>query len=160
VNGIRLMEVLLNYKWNVYKIFNNGKRAKAPITSFECNEDNVEAFFEEEVKKNFTEKLQLLQFAFLRADLSQERQFEEAEQKKEKILALKRKIFARLGAGRTTYDGPMTGALILSRDTGWKWQWVLLKSASHGFIVGISPTFENDKEADKWMEHQVELYGT
>ena len=150
----------MNYNWNVYKIFNNGKRAKAPFISFECAENKVEAFFEKNIKIGLDEKLQLGQFTILRADLSQHRKFEEEEQEREKFLALKRKIFARLGAGKTTYDGPIAGALLFSKDTGWKWQWVLLKSASHVFIVGISPKFINDKEADKWMGHQVELYGT
>ena len=34
------MEVLLNYNWNVYKVFKNGRRAKTPFHVFE--HDNPE----------------------------------------------------------------------------------------------------------------------
>ena len=74
----------MNYNWNVYKIFNNGKRAKAPFISFECAENKVEAFFEKNIKIDLDEKLQLGQFTILRADLSQHRKFEEEEQEREK----------------------------------------------------------------------------
>ena len=47
------MEELLNYNWNVYKLFKSGKRAKAPFMTFEHCESDAEEFFEEEVKKNF-----------------------------------------------------------------------------------------------------------
>ena len=30
----------MKYNWNVYKVFKNGKRAKAPITDFEATEDD------------------------------------------------------------------------------------------------------------------------
>jgi len=46
----------LNYNWNVYKIFKNGKRAKAPITQFESSEEDHVSFFEEEVRKNLIEQ--------------------------------------------------------------------------------------------------------
>ena len=43
MNGTQLMEELLSYNWNVYKVFKNGKRAKAPLMSFTYdNEETVE----------------------------------------------------------------------------------------------------------------------
>ena len=69
--GILLMEEHLNYNWNVYKIFKNGNRAQAPFMTFEHCESDAEEYFEEEVKKNFTKKLQQAQFMIMRADKPQ-----------------------------------------------------------------------------------------
>ena len=45
------MEKALNYNWNVYKVFKNGNRAKAPLTSFESSEEDAQTHFEHIVKK-------------------------------------------------------------------------------------------------------------
>ena len=47
----------MNYNWNVYKIFKNGKRAKAPIAQFEATEDEHISFFENNIKNNLDKKL-------------------------------------------------------------------------------------------------------
>ena len=46
------MERALSYNWNVYKVFKNGSRAKAPITTFECDEITMEEHFNNVIKKN------------------------------------------------------------------------------------------------------------
>ena len=52
------MEEPLSYKWNVYKIFNNGKRAKAPMHTFTyADEDKVREYFDAVVQENFEEKI-------------------------------------------------------------------------------------------------------
>ena len=46
------MEKALSYNWNVYKVFKNGNRAKAPMTTFECDEVTMEEHFNNVIKKN------------------------------------------------------------------------------------------------------------
>ena len=45
------MEVLLSYNWNVYKLFSNGNRAKAPFAVVEGEDCESESFMTK-VKKN------------------------------------------------------------------------------------------------------------
>ena len=52
-NGTQSKEKALSYNWNVYKVFKNGKRAKAPITNFKAEEENYKDYFESKIKKNF-----------------------------------------------------------------------------------------------------------
>jgi hypothetical protein len=67
----------LSYNWNVYKIFNNGRRAKAPMYTFTyADEDKVQEYFDAVVKENFEEKIRRWNFTLLRADLPQERKAE------------------------------------------------------------------------------------
>ena len=42
----------MSYNWNVYKVFKNGNRAKAPVTTFECDEVTMEEHFNNVIKKN------------------------------------------------------------------------------------------------------------
>ena len=50
--------------WNVYKVFKNGKRAKAPLMTFERKGkiQEVTHYFNENIKKNFNEKNRGLKF--------------------------------------------------------------------------------------------------
>ena len=78
----------MSYNWNVYKIFNNGKRAKAPMHTFVyADEDKVKEYFDVVVKENFTEKIRRCDFELLRADLPQDRKAEVVdEEAKKRIL--------------------------------------------------------------------------
>jgi len=84
MNGILSTEELLNYNWNVYKVFKNGKRAKAPLTEFEAAEDNHLEYFENEVKKNFNGSLKWSMYEVIRSDLPQERAAEQIDEEQEK----------------------------------------------------------------------------
>jgi len=150
----------LNHNWNVYKIFINGRRAKAPCVMFESeNEETAHALFKRDILQTLSAKEQKSKFCIVRADLPQERQFEGGLLEERKKSRIKQKVFARLMDGKTTYEGPMEGGLLYSDDTGWEWQWAIMTAANHRFITAISPKFKSGKEADKWMEHQLLLYG-
>jgi hypothetical protein len=62
-------------EWHAYKVFKNGKRAKAPVKSFAYEGSNVSAIehFEANIKKNFNEKNRGLNYILLRGDQPQER---------------------------------------------------------------------------------------
>ena len=69
----------MSSNWNVYKLFKNGKRAKAPIHTFSHNGDNstVDDYFKELEIKNlvekYGEKIKKFDFKILNANNTQER---------------------------------------------------------------------------------------
>ena len=148
----------MNYTWNVYKLFKNGKRAKLPLTTFECtgDENKADEHFQAVILENFKEKNQEkyrdLKYAILRSDLPQDRniQHDEALQK-QKI------IFARLarGSGIKERRGFSCG-LIFAKRTNWQWQWCALQSGTNQVLAELSPQFKTHTEADAWMTEQVQ----
>ena len=149
--GILLTEEHLNYNWNVYKIFKSGNRAKAPFMTFEHCESDAEEFFEEEVKKNFTKKLQQTQFMIMRADKPQTTP---ADPRKKYLLSQKRVIQKQLSDGLKQKRN-LSWGLILSKESHWKWQWAVLESATNRYVAAISPLFKDQKGAHEWMEQQI-----
>ena len=150
------MEVPLN--WNVYKVFKNGKRAKAPLTTFEYeDENNVNQYFESEIKKKFSEKIRDMKFILLRGDKPQEREEEKTNKKEEEALQKQGLVLGRfLKKSSVKNRHRVVGGLIFASATHWKWQWCALEAASNNFIAGLSPRFDNATEAHKWMDQQVQ----
>jgi len=109
--------------WNVYKVFKNGKRAKAPLMSFTCNnEATVEEYFESEIKKNFNEKNRELKFILLREDVNQERPAEQTDKLKEDALKKQTLILSRFVKKATiNTKHKVVGGLIFAAATNWKW---------------------------------------
>ena len=53
------------------------------------------------------------------------------------------------------------GALMMSKDTDWKWAWCLVQPATHNFIAMVSETFEKRKEATAWIPTEYQkMMGT
>mgnify|MGYP003151890490 CR=1 FL=1 len=144
--------------WNVYKVFKNGKRAKAPIMSFAYdNEDTVEEYFKGEIKKNFNEKIRELTYILLRGDTNQERPAEQTDKLKEDVLKKQTLVLARLVKDASiTTKYKVVGGLIFARATNWKWQWCALEGGTNNFIAGLSPRFDNPSEAHAWMSDQTQ----
>ena len=143
--------------WNVYKIFKNGKRAKAPMTTFEYDGSETEAiaYFQVEILENFKEKYRELNYSLLRSDLSQIRYDPNAEENE----ILRKQILVLGRAARKkgiTHTYKTTGGLIFASATNWKWQWCVLEGATNNYIAGLSPRFDNPSEAEKWMERQIQ----
>ena len=143
--------------WNVYKMFKNGKRAKAPVTVFEFDGDSnsAEEHFRAVVLENFKEKYRDMRYSILRVDLPQERSDlnkEDDELRRKQILVL----------GRVARDKGLSfkrktiGGLIFAAATRWKWQWCILESGTCNFLAGLSPRFNNSLEADAWMTEQIQ----
>ena len=147
----------MSYSWNVYKLFSNGNRAKTPFAVVE-GEDCESEGFTNMVRKNLEEKFgakaALTKYKIMRADLPQE---ERADEEEKKNLVLRNRVLSTkinalgidLGNKRTT------GALVMSGDTNWKWQWCVLRMSSNQFIAALSPEFDSAELAQNWMEKET-----
>ena len=150
-----------NSTWNVYKIFAGGKRAKKSIFSFEHEDEaTVNDFFQQNIKSTFTIKQQKSEYSLLRADLPQERA--EKSQSEEQLVSMARsKVLREL---LKTMDKSSIAekntqfALLMAAQTEWKWQWAVLEAGTLQYLLGVSPIFENHKEAADWMEKKVINY--
>jgi len=149
----------LSYNWNVYKLFSNGNRAKAPFAVLEGEDCESESFMYK-VRKNLEEKFgakaALTKYKIMRADLPQE---ERADVEKEKNLVLRNRVLStKINAlGLDLQNKRTTGALVMSKDTNWKWQWCVLRMSSNQFIAALSPEFDSAENAQDWMKSEIEL---
>jgi hypothetical protein len=152
------MEEHLSYSWNVYKLFSNGNRAKAPFAMLEsenCESEGFCAMVKKNLEEKFGEKAALTKYKIMRADLPQEERVDDEERKnlvlRNRVLALK---ITALGVDLQKMK--TTGALVMSPDTNWKWQWCVLRMASNQFIAALSPEFKSTEEAQEWMNDKIE----
>ena len=148
------MEVLLN--WNVYKVFKNGRRAKAPITTFEYDgsETEAEAHFRAVILENFKEKYRDWNYSLLNATVPQER--DDALQQDDEKLRKQTLVLSRLAREKNiTCKSKTVGGLIFAAATHWNWQWCVLEYPTNNFVAALSPSFENPTEAQKWMDRQT-----
>ena len=151
------MEVLLSYNWNVYKLFNNGNRAKAPFAVVEgedCESESFLAKVKKILEEKFGAKAALTKYKIMRADLPQE---ERADVEKEKNLVLRNRVLStKINAlGLDLQNKRTTGALVMSGDTNWKWQWCVLRMSSNQFIAALSPEFNSAEDAMEWMTEEI-----
>ena len=152
------MEVLLSYNWNVYKLFSNGNRAKAPFAVVEgedCESESFLAKVKKILEEKFGAKAALTKYKIMRADLPQE---ERADVEKEKNLVLRNRVLStKISAlGLDLQNKRTTGALVMSEDTNWKWQWCILRMSSNQFIAALSPEFDTAESAQEWMKDETE----
>jgi hypothetical protein len=151
------MEELLSYNWNVYKLFSNGNRAKAPfavVESENCESENFCAMVQKNLEEKFGGKAALTKYKIMRADLPQEEREDDEERKN---LALRNRVLAlKINAlGLDLQKIKTSGALVMSGDTNWKWQWCVVRMASNQFIAALSPTFKSIEEAQAWMNKEI-----
>ena len=147
------MEVVLSYNWNVYKLFSNGNRAKAPFAVLEgedCESENFMSKVKKILEEKFGAKAALTKYKIIRADLPQE---ERADVEKEKNLVLRNRVLSsKINApGLDLQNKRTAGALVMSGDTNWKWQWCVLRMSSNQFIAALSPKFNSAEDAMGWM---------
>ena len=149
----------MSYNWNVYKLFKNGKRAKAPFHVFEYGDPaSVGEYYEKEIKENFTKKLRKTKIMIVRGDLPQGRQSEddlELERKKQKR---KNRVFAKYLKNvdvKPFKNCSVVGGLIFCKETNWQWQWAALESGTSRYLAGLSPTFTTSSGADEWMRQEI-----
>ena len=146
----------MNYNWNVYKIFKNGKRAKAPLTQFEASEEDHVSFFEEEVKKNLSNSLRSGIFKLIRADLPQERASERSDQVNDQFSIDKSRVLGRLASkAGIVSKRPVSTALVYYSESEWKWQWAALESGTSKYLKGLSPKFNTTEEAEEWIREMI-----
>ena len=146
----------MNSNWNVYKVFKNGKRAKAPIHEFNFIGSTSEAinyFNDYEVKtliEKFGDKLSNSKFQILNSNDLQERTTEASVE--EKFSKEKNRVLGQImrQKGFETKKKYSTG-LIMSSDSDWKWQWAVLEVATNRYVEGLSDKFKSYEEAYNWM---------
>jgi hypothetical protein len=153
------MEAPLSYNWNVYKIFNNGKRAKAPMHTFTYeNPETVEAYFDNVVKENFEEKIRRWNFTLLRADQPQERKAEVVDEEARQLHQDQNRVFGKLI--QSVHLPPSTKAvvagLVCCEKSDWEWQWAVVQEGTSMYLAGLSPTFKSHIEANEWMDKKIQ----
>ena len=149
----------MSYNWNVYKLFSNGNRAKAPFAVIEgkdCESESFTAMVRKNLEEKFGAKAALTKYKIMRADLPQEERVDEEEKKnlvlRNRVLSTKIKAL-----GLDLQNKRTTGALVMSKETNWKWQWCVLRAASNQFIAALSDEFKSSQEATEWMKSEIEL---
>lgn len=137
-------------EWNVYKVFANGKRAKSPHTTFSAKESS---HFFENILPTLTAKQQKTSWVVIDSQASQERPVEKIDEEAE-LMVKKIQTVLKIRASEKYPDlmeRKVIGALMMSKDTDWKWAWCLVQPATHNFIAMVSETFEKRKEATAWI---------
>ena len=147
----------MSYNWNVYKLFGNGNRAKAPFAVVEgenCESEDFSAMVRKNLEEKFGAKAALTKYKIMRADLPQEERVDEEEKKN--LVLRNRVLSTKINAlGLDLQNKRTTGALVMSNDTNWKWQWCVLRMASNQFIAALSPIFDSVEAAQKWMNEEI-----
>ena len=145
----------MSYNWNVYKIFKNGNRAKAPITTFECDEVSMQEHFNNVIKKNFSGKFANANYHIIRADLPQE---EKLVSEEEKFSKEKNRVLGRLAAQqKIDYKYKIATSLVYCKESDWKWQWAAVGSGTTKYLRGLSPTFKTYDEAHVWIQELMAM---
>ena len=149
----------MSYNWNVYKLFSNGNRAKAPFAVVEgedCESDDFDVMVRKNLEEKFGAKAAVTTYKIMRADLPQEERVDDEEKKN---LALRNRVLSTKikALGLDLQNKRTTGALVMSDDTNWKWQWCVLRMASNQFIAALSPEFGAAERAQDWMKREIEL---
>ena len=148
----------MSYNWNVYKLFSNGNRAKAPFAVLEgedCENESFTAMVRKNLEEKFGAKAPHTKYKIMRADLPQE---ERADEEERKNLVLRNRVLStKINAlGLDLQNKRTTGALVMSEDTNWKWQWCVLRMSSNQFIAALSSEFNTTEGAQEWMKNEIE----
>ena len=145
----------MSYNWNVYKVFKNGSRAKAPVITFESDEITMEEHFNNVIKKNFSGKFADANYHIIRSDLPQE---ENLASEEEKFSKEKNRVLGRLVAEKKiVYKHSIGTALVYCRGSEWRWQWAAVGAGTSRYISGLSPKFNTYTEAQVWIQDLMEL---
>jgi len=147
------MEVILNYNWNVYKVFKSGKRAKAPYCQMKG--ENKETI-EKEFLKDLEPKHKKHMWLFVRSDLSQEREYEKNLEKEKDLLKIKNNFLGRLAINVDGLPNNIMTGLLFTEETSWQWQWAACEPATMKFLKALSPPFKSAKRADEWIDAQLD----
>ena len=144
------------HNWNVYKIFNNGKRAKLATCQIVA-ETAVEAkkIFLEEFLSTLPKKFQQCDWVYVHEGADQERSYERDRDDHAKLQRVRDKFFAQKVAEIGGLPNKIAISLIMSAQSDWKWQWAACQPATSKYLAGISPKFNTGKEADDWLRDNL-----
>lgn len=146
------------YNWNVYKIFKNGKRAKAPFCQLKGKtEIEVKETLDSEFLDVSDIRQKVKKWSIVRADLSQEREEEKVDIENQIYVAKRGKVFAKY-IRQPTHDDVHNaiGGLILCAQSEWKWQWAFMEMGTSRYLSGFSPLFKSYGDANLWMDEEID----
>ena len=148
----------MSFNWNVYKIFKNGKRAKAPIHTFYYEGSLSEAYhhFSEEEIKLLGDKAASSKFHILNENSDQ--QWEDTRQEAKDLANLRkiRTVLAPLAKKLNLPKGKkISTALVYTKETNWNWQWAAVENATNKYIAGLSEEFKNYEAAYDWINTRI-----
>ena len=149
----------MSSNWNVYKVFKNGKRAKAPLHHFMFQgnrEGAIKHFNSIEIKnlvEKFGEKSSKINYCIINDNDNQALPEKTGE---EKFLVQQIRVLAHLIREKNlSTKKNYVGGMVFAKKSNWKWQWAALEAATHNYIEGLSQEFETHKEAEDWMFNQI-----
>lgn len=143
-------------KWNVYKVFANGNRAKMPYTEFEA--DNPDYFYES-ILPTMSEKLQNCKWQVIDDRLPEE------AIRDQPVITCETDLFARkrnkflsaLVANKfPDLEGNYQSCLMFIPETNWKWCWCVAEASSLQYVGQLSERFDTAVEAEQWIKAQIE----
>tara|TARA_R100000315_G_C5235326_1_gene147029 strand:- start:5432 stop:5884 length:453 start_codon:yes stop_codon:yes gene_type:complete len=147
----------LNY--NAYKVFKNGKRAKAPYIEFEYDDpEGVEEYFNAKIKVNFAGKFRRSNFLLVSEQEPQERESDGSEEAEELQKQQRNEVFSKqIKALEGSFECPKgsVGALVYCSESQWKWQWAALEGGTSRYLAALSPVFSKYSDAQNWMNNEI-----
>ena len=142
-------------KWNVYKVFANGNRAKKPYCSFESE---TQEHFYEEILPTMSEKLQNSNWQLIDDRLPQEAVDDQPVVTETDLMARKRNKF--LSSLVTTMYPDLEShrhqsCLMFLPETNWKWCWCVAEASTLKYVGQLSARFDTALEAEQWIRNQL-----
>ena len=146
----------MSHKWNVYKLFKNGKRAKAPfcVIEGESKEQAKEKFLGKYIS-DVDSKLNKCAWSFIREDMPQERSYEKNLEEGNEIARKKNIFLGRLAVRAGELPSNICAGLVFCKESKWLWQWAALEPATLKYLKGLSPQFKSAPRADEWLNEQM-----
>ena len=142
--------------WNVYKIFKNGKRAKLPTCQIAAETaTNAEKIFLKEFLPALPEKYKSYGWTYIQEGVNQERAYEKQNEKNSKFKKVRDRFFAKRVMEVGNLPNNIAIALVMNKQTDWKWQWAACQPATSKYLIGLSPLFDNSFEADDWLRDNI-----
>lgn len=143
--------------WNVYKIFKNGKRAKLPTCQIAAETvENVEKIFLEEFLPALPKKYIAYGWTYIQEGDDQERAFERQNERDAKFKKRRERFFANRVMAVGNLPNNIAIALVMNKQSDWKWQWAACQPATSKYLVGLSPKFDSSFEADDWLRDNID----
>lgn len=146
----------MSFEWNVYKLFKNGRRAKAPFYTYTFDgtkEESENYFCSTDKAKSLESKYVILNAADNQERIDENESEKNFTKKKNRVLA---KILQRK---KVSLNGKRCiGGLIYCKESSWKWQWAALEAGTNQYVTGLSSEFSSYEAAKLWMETQINDY--
>jgi hypothetical protein len=148
--------MLKTHNWNVYKIFKNGKRAKLSTCQIVADTvDDAEKIFLREFLPVLPEKYSAYGWTYVQEGDNQERAYEKQNERNAKFKKIRDRFFAKRAIKISGIPNNIAIALVMNKQSNWKWQWAACQPATSKYIVGLSPLFDTSFEADAWLKDNI-----